>query len=98
MGWKMPLWPPPKIAASPGGMRAPYMVPWANPSPLSKRHLDLFCRFSTTHGRVQQRDTRTDHATSVATGLVSALRASYSAYCTYIFIRRLIIDREICVS
>ena len=41
------------------------MVPWTHPSPHRKWYLDLFSRFSTTHGYVQQTDTQTYYGTSL---------------------------------
>jgi len=52
--WACPcMYFPLKTAHSLGAIWTPiqYMVPWANPSPNPKRHLDQFSRFSTAHGR-----------------------------------------------
>ena len=51
------------------------MAPWTNSSEHPKRHLDLFSRFNTTHGCVQQPRRHTDHAISVAIGRTFALCA-----------------------
>ena len=45
----------------------------AHPSPQPKQHLDRFSRFCRAHGRVQQTDRLTDHATSVAIGRIFVL-------------------------
>jgi len=47
---------------------------WAHSSPQPKRQLGRFSRFCGAHSGVQPTDTRTDHATFVATGGVFALR------------------------
>jgi len=53
--------PPHKKCTFPWGIWAPtqYMVPWANPSPHPKRHLDWFSRFCRTCGCPTARDKQT---------------------------------------
>jgi len=54
-----------------------YMVPWAYPSPQSKRHLDRFSRFCTAHYCDRQADIPTDHATrSVTIGRINVHRTA----------------------
>ena len=55
------------------------MLPWANPTPQPKRHLDRFSRFCRAHDRNRQTD-RTDHATPSVTTDRTNIRSTAMRY------------------
>ena len=72
----------PKIANSPGGIRALHLLYDSRAARVHspKHYLDRFNRFCRAHDSVQQTEHReSDHATSVARGRIFALRVCDAA-------------------